>query len=135
MTEGTENTGESALVNAVVMPRRIQLSRRKGFRNPDGVVVVSRPSRWGNPFRRDMPHPIHGWPMSRQEAVDCFREWLIPYTHRSEEPVKDFLLSELYVREIQRELRGKDLACWCPLDQPCHADVLIEIANGLLVDS
>lgn len=27
------------------------------------------------------------------------------------------------------ELRGRDLACWCPLDQPCHADVLLELAN------
>lgn len=32
--------------------------------------------------------------------------------------------------EIKRELRGKDLACWCPLGQPCHADVLLELANG-----
>jgi hypothetical protein len=31
--------------------------------------------------------------------------------------------------EIRRELGGKDLACWCPLDKPCHADVLLEIAN------
>jgi hypothetical protein len=28
------------------------------------------------------------------------------------------------------ELRGRDLACWCPLDEPCHADVLLEIANA-----
>jgi hypothetical protein len=27
------------------------------------------------------------------------------------------------------ELRGKNLACWCPLDQPCHAEVLLELAN------
>jgi hypothetical protein len=32
--------------------------------------------------------------------------------------------------EIRRELRGRDLACWCPLDQPCHADVLLEIVNS-----
>jgi len=31
--------------------------------------------------------------------------------------------------DVQRELRGKDLACWCPLDQPCHADILLEVAN------
>ncbi|MDT7935250.1 MAG: DUF4326 domain-containing protein [Sphingomonadaceae bacterium] len=29
-----------------------------------------------------------------------------------------------------RVLRCKNLACWCPLDQPCHADVLLELANG-----
>lgn len=27
-------------------------------------------------------------------------------------------------------LRGKNLACWCALDQPCHADVLLEVANA-----
>lgn len=32
--------------------------------------------------------------------------------------------------QIRAELAGRDLACWCPLDQPCHADVLLEIANG-----
>lgn len=32
-------------------------------------------------------------------------------------------------RKIRRELAGKNLACWCPLDQPCHADVLLELAN------
>ena len=29
------------------------------------------------------------------------------------------------------ELRGRDLACWCPLDRPCHGDVLLELANGM----
>jgi hypothetical protein len=27
-------------------------------------------------------------------------------------------------------LRGKNLACWCKLGEPCHADVLLELANG-----
>jgi len=34
------------------------------------------------------------------------------------------------VEDVRRELAGKDLACWCPLSEPCHADVLLEIANG-----
>lgn len=38
------------------------------------------------------------------------------------------------VEDVQRELRGRDLACWCPLDQPCHADVLLEIANCTTVN-
>ncbi|MGE2733815.1 DUF4326 domain-containing protein [Mycolicibacterium vaccae] len=32
--------------------------------------------------------------------------------------------------EIRHELAGRDLACWCPLDDPCHADVLLDLANG-----
>ncbi len=31
--------------------------------------------------------------------------------------------------DVRRELAGRDLACWCPLDGPCHADVLLEVAN------
>ncbi|MGO8055976.1 DUF4326 domain-containing protein, partial [Rhizobium leguminosarum] len=34
------------------------------------------------------------------------------------------------MKQVRHELRGKNLACWCPLDQPCHADVLLEIANS-----
>lgn len=36
---------------------------------------------------------------------------------------KEYILSRLH------ELRGKNLACWCPLNQPCHADVLLKLAN------
>jgi hypothetical protein len=49
-------------------------------------------------------------------AVDAYRRW-----------AKGHDELEYQVRQV---LRGKDLACWCPLDQPCHADVLLEIANG-----
>ena len=129
----TENATADARVERLVGPVRIQLSRGKGFRKPADAVVVSRPSRWGNQFRMDQPHPVHGWPMSRAEAVECFRRSLIPYTHQSEQPMVDFFLSELSIREIQSELRGKDLCCWCSLSEPCHADVLLELANGPLV--
>lgn len=73
---------------------------------PEGALYVGRPSRWGNPFLATMPNP-----------VDRFRRDL-----------EDGLLP-ISVHDVRRELRGKDLACWCPLDQPCHADVLLEIAN------
>jgi len=92
-----------------VKPIRVQLSRRKGFRLPDNAVVVSRPSKWGNPYR------IHGdVQLSPAGAVRLFR-----VTRTAEQ-----------ITEIRAELRGKNLACWCPLDQPCHADVLLEIANS-----
>ena len=34
------------------------------------------------------------------------------------------------IDEVRRELSGKNLACWCPLNEPCHADVLLEVANA-----
>ncbi len=90
-------------------PRRLQLSRRKGFRLPKGAIVVSRPTKWGNPYKPDKT--------SRAEAVAAYR--------------RDLLAGKLRVRvaDARRELKGRDLACWCSLDGPCHADVLIEVAN------
>lgn len=91
------------------MPRRHQRSRRKGAHLPDGVVVVTRPTRWGN------PHPIS---LGRPEAVRRYREDLLAGN------------LEVTVEDVRRELKGRDLACYCPLDGPCHADVLIEVANS-----
>jgi len=108
------------------MAQRIQRKRVKGWQMPEGVVYVGRGSRWGNPWRvgdgtswtvgpgRVINREPHG-PLTPEQAVESYRqsqlgdpEWL----------------------DILREyLGGKDLACWCPLDQPCHADVLLELAN------
>jgi len=91
-----------------LMPQRLQRSRRKGARLPAGTLVVSRPTKWGN------PHPLE---LGRAEAVRRYRD--------------DLLAGRLGVSvdDVRRELRGRDLACYCPLDEACHADVLIEIAN------
>ena len=107
------------------MPKRIQLSRKKGWRKPEGVVVVARPTKWGNPFNwKTCPRDIASPQWARGAAVDLYREWLAyPARSFSDEPEPPL------TAEIQAELGGKDLACWCPLDQPCHADVLLEIAN------
>jgi hypothetical protein len=92
------------------VPRRIQLTRRKGWRKPEGAVVVARPTKWGNPFRLGE----HG--ASRADVV----RWFALYRHHEDYPSDD---------EVRAELAGHDLACWCPLDQVCHADVLLRIAN------
>ena len=84
---------------------RIQLRRTKGWRKPPGAVVVARPSRWGNPYRVEPGR-------TAAEAVALYRRWI--------EPRAD---------AVRAELTGRDLCCWCRLDQPCHADVLLEIAN------
>lgn len=94
-------------------PRRVQLRRVKGWKMPPNTMSVARPSRWGNPFRVGQSHPAHGWPMSREEAIKLHRAGA-KRTHP----------------DTLAELRGKNLACWCALDQPCHADVLLELANA-----
>ncbi|NKT31597.1 DUF4326 domain-containing protein [Rhodococcus hoagii] len=100
------------------VPKRIQRKRTKGWRMPEGAVYVGRPSKWGNPFTANG---------DRDQATGLFRE----YVDRA--PTGDGLWGrrdETAHETIRRELAGKNLACWCPLDQPCHADVLLEIANA-----
>ncbi|MEF2979079.1 DUF4326 domain-containing protein [Subtercola sp. YIM 133946] len=99
------------------MPERVKLSRKKGWRKPENTVVVSRPTRWGNPW-------LILTPGGRILAVQRFREmFTIDVEARTAFGYPD-------PEEIRRDLAGKNLACWCPLDQPCHADVLLEIANS-----
>lgn len=75
---------------------------------PEGAVYVGRPGKWGNPFNERS--------FGRTKAVDGYRS---------------HLKLQLKIGRLDpEELRGKDLACWCPLDQPCHADVLLELANS-----
>lgn len=103
-------------------PQRIQRKRSKGWRMPEGVVYVGRPTRWGNPFRMGLVtppveryDPALVFVRDRDHAVRLYRRWLFGSANR--------------VADLTPELAGKDLACWCPLGQPCHADVLLEIAN------
>lgn len=95
------------------MPVRIQRRRSKGWRMPEGAVYVGRPTKWGNPFGAGHSRMNAS---DRRDAVDLFRGWVVG------------LLSNGTGYPLGA-LRGKDLACWCPLDQPCHADVLLELAN------
>lgn len=105
-------------------PHRVQRKRVKGWRLPENTVCVTRGTRWGNPFKVG----VHG---TAEECVAKYAKWLLPYTHHGEHSdIGSFMLSEANLIEIQAELRGKNLACFCALDQPCHADFLLEIANA-----
>ncbi len=106
-------------------PKRIQRSRVKGWKMPPGAVYVGRPSKWGNPFNaRDCPLDIGPPAWARGAAVDSFRE---AYMDLLVHPAGTHRLK--FTPEELASLKGHDLACWCPLNQPCHADVLLEIAN------
>src|SRR3990167_2483641 len=115
-------------------PQRIQRKRSKGWRMPEGCVYVGRPSKWGNPFvvHGDRMQNGQRYPMTPSVAVGCFRSVLTKEGAWSPIPVHLWPRGKIpavwtTVEEVKRELRGKDLACWCPLDQPCHADVLLEL--------
>ncbi len=111
-------------------PTRIRLSRARGFRLPADARSVSRPGPFGNPFTAGDPFP-NGIPEGIDPApsvVQMFREWLegAPGYERMEPGRRAKLLARL------PELRGKHLACWCPLEaSACHADVLLELIAKL----
>lgn len=112
------------------MPKRIQRRRTAGWRMPEGAVYVGRPSQWGNPFtvgelvtppvESYQPTPVHV--RDAEHAIRLYRRWLHGSANRC--------------ADLVPELAGKDLACWCPLEDehgnrvPCHADVLLSIAAG-----
>ncbi len=93
------------------MGKRIQRKRTKGWRMPDNTIYVGRGSKWGNEFTVEE--------YGREGSVRLFREYI---NHPNSPHGFEY-------KDIE-ELRGKDLACWCRLDQVCHGDILLEIANG-----
>lgn len=113
------------------MPERIQRRRTKGWRLPQGAVIVSRPSTFGNPFaigavahRRRLGCIEQIVVTGPGHAVQLYREWIA-------NPHTSFItgLATVHPTLVVDRLRGHDLCCWCALDQPCHADVLLELAN------
>lgn len=116
----------------MIKPVRLQLSRRAGFnlqtlsRTTNGleVVNVARPHKYGNPFRVGLVA------CNCRSAGECSHNSFRRET--AAQAVEDFAAiprSERRLAEIRRELRGKNLACWCAPNVPCHADVLLELAN------
>jgi len=112
------------------MPKRIQVHRVKGWRLPPGTVKVDRSSKWGNPYQV-VHDPTWGWLVvrgnlrywphfkCRDAAAALAVRW---YATR--------YLGKRLRAAARRDLRGKDLACWCRAGRSCHADVLLEVANA-----
>jgi hypothetical protein len=157
----------------VSAPERIQLRRTKGWRKPEGAIVVARPTKWGNPFRVghegyglvrygpehearfgrawdyegriSAPDNRHDMWFSRDDIVETHvrlatvAEVVELYRLTITDPTPGMRMAwpshgghflSVTLEEIRAELAGHDLGCWCPLDQPCHADVLLDLANG-----
>ena len=113
---GAMMAGVEVLAQWAHPPERIQRKRAKGSRAPSGAVNVARPSKWGNPYTV----AEHG----AANAVALYLQALY-MKPCSERPMG---VPTLY--EVREHLRGQALACWCALDDPCHADVLLAAANG-----
>lgn len=108
-------------------PIRVQLSRRRGWRMPPNTVKVDRTTKLGNPYKPGDTIGSHEGgekiPLTKADCARLFRDAAITFGFLWD--YEDYPTIE----EIRRELVGKNLACWCGLDEPCHADVLLEIAN------
>lgn len=142
------------------MPERIQRKRTKGWTMPLNTVSVARPSNWGNPFivgktqiRTPKINGEAGWELESRmnKSNDEYHDFVHPSMHFTSHFVRLATLDEVltlyreyvtgigdrfgynvtdWTEEIREHLRGINLACWCPLDVPCHGDILLEIANS-----
>lgn len=109
------------------MPIRIQRKRTKGWEMPENTVSVCRPGKFGNPFSI-APKQAAGTKVGGggyiavptiEDAIECYRIWLTDVP------------AGIGIAEMaKKELRGKNLACFCKVGEQCHADILLEIANA-----
>lgn len=102
------------------IPQRTQRKRSSSPGIPPGSVYVGRPSQWGNPAVIGDFHKLQ-FVATRHIAVAMF------YDHCKDMATND---PEGFVAWL-KPLIGRDLCCWCPPDEPCHADILIAIARHL----
>lgn len=118
------------LPEPVRIPRRLQRSRRRDARLPDGAVYVGRPTLWANPFRFER--------FGHARSVLMHQLWLEARLGDLELEQRGFCSAEIDALHRLRErvhariltLRRKDLVCWCPLTSSwCHADALLRLAN------
>lgn len=117
---------------AEVKPKRIQRKRTKGWTMPPNTVYVGRPTRWGNPFRVAAAD-------KSERAIAAYRALLMldykwfrehaGYSWMAGAVMTWSLKTHVDVVRLLEPLRGKDLACWCKEGAPCHADILLELAN------
>ena len=121
----TRRRARISSTDIVSQPVRVQLSRRKGARLGKNTISVARPSKWGNPFHvADVLDVYDGDKHAAHD--DCVRSYE-DYLTRDEEGME--LAKHLH------ELKGRNLACWCKLNERCHADVLLRLANSVLCDT
>lgn len=89
--------------------KRVQRKRTAGWRMPPNTIYVGRPTKWGNPYKLS-EYPLH-------QVLQLYENW-----------IRVQLLDHPCLLD---ELKGKDLACWCPLDKPCHVDVILKILSEM----
>lgn len=119
------------------LPRRIQRRRTKGWRAPEGAVYVGRGSRFGNPFK--VVSNADGWfVLNADGGIIASSRWAEDVRGSAASWYRSWLAGPAQAElrtAVGRDLKGRDLMCWCPLPEPgqpdhCHAAVLLRLANA-----
>lgn len=126
-----------------MMPIRVQRQRTPGWRKPENTIYVGRGSIWGNPFIVGEPSGVFPEGMGLRgkaetliqkltldQCIEFYRNCVEGYLKPEMYPEGHAFSERIRPHVKVQALRGQNLMCWCPLDQKCHADVLLEIANG-----
>lgn len=101
-------------------PIRVQRKRTKGWKMPNNTTYVGRPGKWGNPFTGEG---------AVEKFSDCILNNAMCYCHLDEIEATVQYYRFKWMSEHIYVLRGRNIACFCPIDKPCHGDVLLEYAN------
>ena len=119
---------------AVTAPRRLQRQRSAGWRKPAGAVCVSRPSRYGNPYR--ITRTGHAWTVRHVDPAGAVLAHHGDFATKIDAAVQATALYRILLTNdpallvaVRRDLAGRDLLCWCPPGAPCHGDILLDVAN------
>lgn len=115
-----------------MIPKRIQRKRTKGWKMPENTVYVGRPSKWDNPYKVEFINNVYYCILQRKDKR------VLPFSSKTREDALNRCI-RLYKILIKiktkagkldiTELKSKNLACWCSLDKPCHADILLKLIN------
>jgi Domain of unknown function (DUF4326) len=114
-------------------PIGVRRRRTKGWKMPPNTVSVTRPGPWSNPWTvKGAVAAGYRAVDAPQMCVDLFEEWLTGSEHSITRLIEGGEKRRAYILRHIAELRGKNLACFCALDQPCHRNVLLTLANAPL---
>lgn len=121
------------VISSEFKPKRIQRKRVKGWRMPENTVSVTRPGKWGNPFKvGDYVKLGNGGDGMAYSRCTEKKYAGSGYVHLQDLGYMLYIYREyllLYPPKDINELKGKNLACFCKEGEPCHADILLELAN------
>ena len=123
------------LEQMVNQPIRVQRKRTKGFKLPENTICVTRGTNFGNPFKIGELYKIDfaNAVISTRSALHFMNDGELIFVKDAAHAVQlfeRFIALHPFSGDNLKYLHGKNLACFCPLDKPCHADFLLGLADA-----